>query len=242
MISFGLLKNIFADKHKSMKAFTLAEVLITLVIIGVVAAITVPTIIADYTEHERRGKVRKVYSTLANAMTRVKADAGDVFIDFEDDNIVQLSNWYNEGLRNYINTTKVCYDSTGCWDASKVKYMNGQNPPMGASNRGMGYVIISLNLMDGTLVSIDPYAAGNIRNYLKVNASGNAGYVFYFDINGERNPNTIGKDIFVSVFVSREGFVPAYRDKTRAEIEANCSKSGNGVSCIQKYLRNSENS
>ena len=38
------------------KAFTLSEVLIALTIIGVVAAITVPTLFANYTEEEKNQK------------------------------------------------------------------------------------------------------------------------------------------------------------------------------------------
>ena len=48
--------------------FTLAEVLITLGIIGVVAALTVPTLIAKYKEKENVAKLKKVYSTLSQAM------------------------------------------------------------------------------------------------------------------------------------------------------------------------------
>ena len=48
-------------------AFTLAEVLITLGIIGVVAALTMPSLIADHREKETVAKLKKVYSTLDNA-------------------------------------------------------------------------------------------------------------------------------------------------------------------------------
>ena len=45
-----IMKNIFSNNNK---AFTLSEVLITLAIIGVVAAITLPTIIANYNEQDK---------------------------------------------------------------------------------------------------------------------------------------------------------------------------------------------
>lgn len=47
--------------------FTLAEVLITLGIIGVVAAMTMPSLIASHKEKETVSKLKKVYSTLSNA-------------------------------------------------------------------------------------------------------------------------------------------------------------------------------
>ena len=50
------------------KAFTLAEVLITLVIIGVIAAVTVPTIIANSNQESRKSQFKKAVSTLNNAL------------------------------------------------------------------------------------------------------------------------------------------------------------------------------
>ena len=49
-------------------AFTLAEVLITLGIIGVVAAMTIPTLIADYQEKVMVTKVKQGHSQLMNAI------------------------------------------------------------------------------------------------------------------------------------------------------------------------------
>ena len=55
------------------RAFTLAEVLIALVIIGVIAAITVPTIIANSKRSETSGRLKKFYSTLTQSATRAYA-------------------------------------------------------------------------------------------------------------------------------------------------------------------------
>ena len=57
-------------------AFTLAEVLITMTIIGVVAALTVPTMIQNYQEKATVAKLRTVYSTLNQAFYMAKTDKG----------------------------------------------------------------------------------------------------------------------------------------------------------------------
>ena len=57
-------------------AFTLAEVLITLGVIGVVAAITLPIIHSNIQEHILRNQFKKSYSNLFNAMNRVEAENG----------------------------------------------------------------------------------------------------------------------------------------------------------------------
>ena len=56
------------------KAFTLAEVLITLVVIGVIAAITVPTLVANYRREATSAKLKKFYSTLHQVSHRAKSD------------------------------------------------------------------------------------------------------------------------------------------------------------------------
>lgn len=50
------------------RAFTLAEVLITLGIIGVVAAITLPSVIANYQKEETVAKLKKTYSVVNQAI------------------------------------------------------------------------------------------------------------------------------------------------------------------------------
>ena len=50
------------------RAFTLAEVLITLGIIGVVAAITIPTVVAKYQKEETVVKLKKTYSVVNHAI------------------------------------------------------------------------------------------------------------------------------------------------------------------------------
>ena len=60
------------------KAFTLAEVLITLVIIGVIAAVTVPTIIANSNQESRKSQFKKAVSTLNNALKMTTLNMGYV--------------------------------------------------------------------------------------------------------------------------------------------------------------------
>ena len=48
-------------------AFTLAEVLITLCIIGIVAAMTLPVLMGKYVERERITALKKTYSLLQQA-------------------------------------------------------------------------------------------------------------------------------------------------------------------------------
>ncbi len=63
-------------KHKILNAFTLAEVLITLAIIGVVAVLTVPSLIQRYQEKATVTKLKKAYSLLNQAYQMAVIDHG----------------------------------------------------------------------------------------------------------------------------------------------------------------------
>ena len=55
-------------KFKKILAFTLAEVLITMTIVGAIAAMTIPTLINKRVQTERSAKLRKFYSRMTNAI------------------------------------------------------------------------------------------------------------------------------------------------------------------------------
>ena len=63
---------------KNFKAFTLAEVLITLGIIGVVAAMTLPALIQNYKKQTTAVSVKKFYNIINNALQFSIAQNGDV--------------------------------------------------------------------------------------------------------------------------------------------------------------------
>ncbi len=66
----------FAGRRKT--AFTLAEVLITLGIIGVVAAMTLPAVVQHYKKVETIGRLKKFYSTMSQAIVRSELDNGPI--------------------------------------------------------------------------------------------------------------------------------------------------------------------
>ena len=102
------------DTIKAKSAFTLAEVLITLVIIGVVAALTIPVAISKYKKTEVETRLKKSFSTLSNAVKRATADHGDVstweFSDFD--------NFLDKYFLPYIRNSKGTCRSNQIWGGS----------------------------------------------------------------------------------------------------------------------------
>ena len=60
------------------KAFTLAEVLITLTIIGVIAALTIPNLMQSYKKHQIETNLKASYTILQNAITMAQSEHGSL--------------------------------------------------------------------------------------------------------------------------------------------------------------------
>lgn len=103
-----------------MKGFTLAEVLITLGIIGVVAAITLPTLIQKNNNTVVETRLKKFYSAMNQAVLRAENDYGDKKIWYQDlagadiddeGNVIEDSSeaeaWFRKYLAPYIKITKI---------------------------------------------------------------------------------------------------------------------------------------
>lgn len=69
--------NIHSPLFRLLKGFTLAEVLITLGIIGVVAAMTIPTLMTKYQQEVYVTKMKSTYSLFQQAFRAAEAEHGD---------------------------------------------------------------------------------------------------------------------------------------------------------------------
>ena len=65
-------------KMRKNKAFTLAETLVVMGIIGVVAALTIPNLSASTGNKENVARVQKAYSTINEAFERTQAEYGNL--------------------------------------------------------------------------------------------------------------------------------------------------------------------
>ena len=169
--------------------FTLAEVLITLVIIGVIAALTIPTAINNMKEQEFKSQFKKTYSTIVQAMN--KTELNDFYgyaqcyygVDGVENQMTECPAFFDAFAKN-LQVQKVCRGNSladGCVPvyksyntASGCSYFNENN----ISNNNHTFV-----LSDGQIII--PW---------RVNAGGMA--LFLVDINGHKGPNAYGKDLF----------------------------------------------
>ena len=96
-------------------AFTLAETLIVMGIIGVVAALTLPNLNSSTGEKEKVAKLQKLYSNFNDAFGRAEAVYGPINTWSKDGNQTEL---FMNRLFEFIKVTKVCSmgdSSKACW-------------------------------------------------------------------------------------------------------------------------------
>ncbi len=85
-------------------AFTLAEVLITLGIIGIVAALTLPVIISDVKNSQLEAGLKKAYSVLGQALNMYQAENGERIVAGDATNRRMIKSY----LIQYIKSAKDC--------------------------------------------------------------------------------------------------------------------------------------
>ena len=202
-------------------AFILAEVLITLGIIGIVAAMTIPTLISKYKEVQTVSKLKKCYSTLANAFKMTQ------------DESVNTETTFNM-IKPYLKIAKDCGFEPGCFTAGNSKTLDGRTYADYDNLTSDEYRFI---LSDGTSAIIylpigDEMGDKTVYGNIKV------------DIDGKDSGEyTFGKDIFV-FNITNKGIVPTgMRDAVSADFEAYCDRdggvsNGNGQACTAWVIYN----
>ena len=102
------IENYVNQKGKLMNknAFTLAEVLITLGVIGVVAAMTIPTLIQNHKRSVVETRLAKFYSTINQAFKMSEIDNSEPET-WDELTKTNAEEWYNKYLAKYLKSTKI---------------------------------------------------------------------------------------------------------------------------------------
>ena len=176
------LTPVFSPRFESTKyfknAFTLAEVLITLAIIGVVAVLTIPSLISKYNEKIIITNLKKTLSELSQAIKLSEVDNGESrFWHYND--ITQTAYFVDTYIAPYFKNVKKCTNAKECGFPCEYgwKRLDGE-----CANES-GYFYYMLN---------GKPAAIRVSEY---DISKNMAYVtFYIDVDGTRGESIMGKD------------------------------------------------
>ena len=163
-------------------AFTLAEVLVTLGIIGVVSAMTVPSLMQNYQRQSYVTQLHKVYNELNQALIRYQTDSNAVSLREAG---LTSNSAYGSFLKKYFNVVQDCGTTpTPCFSAS-YKKLSGVNSSFMCKYNCM---VLSSGASIGTFIGTN-----NIVQFI-------------VDINGPKGPNIYGRDAF-SLYLYTNGVI-----------------------------------
>ena len=206
----------------AMTGFTLAEVLITLSILGLVAAISIPNLIRNYQRRATVVKVKKMYSMLDHAynMYLIENEPKFFFRTVQDS-----TEAFNKIIKPYFQIT---YDA-GTNTINKKKILGSPNyynldGVNGRYDFSSAPEIYAVKLKNNDVIMIRGYY-GEEKN---VNETSIRFQVLY-DINGKEGPNLYGKDLFS--FNARGRNLVAGLDRTIQDGARGCIENLDGISC-----------
>ncbi len=196
------------------KGFTLAEVLITLAIIGVVAALTVPSAVKNYQKTRTVTKLKKAYSVMNQAHRLAEVDNGPYETwDIE----MSESSYYQKYINPYFK-------------AKSLRSCGGGN------NNYCSYKESGWKMLDGTATQTGICAGATfittdniVYAYRAATTDGEGNPVVYtnvfVDINGPKGPNYIGKDVFI-FNRNKKGITPLGLGSSISTINQKCHDDG----------------
>lgn len=207
------------------RAFTLAEVLVTLMIIGVIAAITIPSLRKSAGDREIIAGTKKAYSTVSQAILLAENDNGPIrrwgLIDGTDAGVMDAY----EKVKPYFNIARYCGASEkGCW-AKQAYKLDGTL--IGSDLACYGDNCVAFSTADGVNYSID---IGGASAYGITTAGMNMAFIV--DVNGDKKPNMMGIDMQYFNATSDKGVVPGGLDDT-----SKCIAKTNGLTCTAILLK-----
>lgn len=222
-------------RKASVQAFTLSEVLLVLSVIGVVSALTIPSLITNINDNQYKIAWKKSFEDLSQVSQRMLADnRGSLSGMFTSANSMR------DKFANYLNVIKSCDSTTtmgNCWNNNgSGKLANGNiinnwnSYPIGqgtnANNAG-------LVLNNGSLLKFVFTDTACTVDYTMPRCG-----AIYIDVNGFKSPNQVGKDIF-GVHVVKDG-ISAYGTPVNSafdEFTTDCGAGATyGIGCSASVL------
>ncbi len=169
--------------------FTLAEVLVTLGIIGVVSAMTVPSLMQNYQRQSYVTQLHKVYNELSQALVQYQTDKNAV-------NLTEAGLTTNDAAYNffhkYFKVVKECESMNDCF---ADEYKSIQGSIVSSYNRAAK----SFVLASGASIRVSYAPEGSNFKLLNVG----------IDVIGKKGPNILGRD-FIFFAIYKNGLIDDY--------------------------------
>ena len=215
-------------------AFTLAEILITLGIIGVVAAFTIPTLMFQYQKKSLETQFKAAYSLINQAILMVKQETGS-------------NSLYNDYV---VYSPEKDYYKRDEFIKEFYKHVHATNEVV---PNNIQYSIYSdghvKRYADNTSFSFerpDTVLANGMTMYATINGGLDGKHIiFCVDVNGIKPPNRMGHDLFLFIVDSSDKLVgrkqmKIYTDEELGDLSSGGINNALGLPC-SKHSKQSAN-
>lgn len=218
-------------KYKK-SGFSLAEVLLTLSVIGIIAAVTIPAVFYDTSKDKLTAGLMKAYRELDNATKQIINETGEESLV----NVFNNATVMRDKYKNVMSVSKTCTTAVGsCWPSS-WKTLGGRNGSTIVAEPGA-------ILADGSCLAfrVDDKACDNA--FYKINGNNAQCGWIAVDINCASGPNMFGRDIqFFKI--AKDGLHPggASNDQWATPTNvycdpANATDGNNGKGCAARVIK-----
>ena len=177
------------------RAFTMAEVLITIGVVGLIAALTIPQLIEGYQKKETVTRLKRSYTLIQQAIRMAEGENDEFkYWDFS----LKGEAFFERYLAKHFNHP-IIISTSDLNKKVKRKNLNG-TAYYGSTYDGSDTVNFLTN--DGSLITIN------------LNSSIDEGLWVGIDTNGLANPNVMGRDTFLFFFSPEKGLQPLGKEGT----------------------------
>lgn len=187
--------------RKKLQGFTLAEILITVGIIGVIAAVTLPALTLNITKQQVPSQLAKAINTLELAnKTAIQEGSVRNLIQLTSDNTLDtlLEEYFSTVIKPYARIQE---------EATTVEYRTFNLSGVEISNSSIKGKVVYTTPDSISYFVINDDVLENVINTNQGQGYGNSAIGVYIDANGwKKGPNAIGKDLF-KVYVDIKGAV-----------------------------------
>ena len=213
-------------------AFTMAEILLSLTIIGVVAAITLPSLMGNINERTWNTQRKALHARMSQAIAMMPQLNGYGKYETDSDGNVTdtaAEAFLTEGLSKVLKINNICDSEhlADCGIASTMTNLNNEQKELLAAdtlfelNEWFTFNSMAANISDtkaaafetqngeSVIVYYNPYCVSSLDvDYIQASRYMCANFIY--DLNGNKGPNAAGKDIgFISALYATDPVVVA---------------------------------
>lgn len=204
------------------KAFTTAELLISLMVIGVIAALVIPVFTKDYNTRIRTAAIKDSFATIMSAVQRSCADKNVSY--FSQTGYMDSAESRSEFLKKYLR---------GKMENNETKKFASSYTSLSGLTGSFSGEFTYFTMQSGAALAMNCRSAAlrKFQNGVLVLDSTQKVCTFYMDTNGKSGPNKGGIDMFTFHIGSNSNDVAILNTPV-------CKYNALGDNCLYQLIRN----